>query len=158
MKRASANVTLLVSMVVLPLLILLALSVVFKTPVVFTQSAYVLIRLELSVAATLAAAALAMARAAKQPSTKLGSASVIVIVVCAVSAAFGSQPGVVTADIREAIGVVLLLASLTGAPVAFWRGRSAGYLAFAAVLFSAALAASWQVAVPPFIARIIVQH
>lgn len=152
------HVTLLVRIIVLPLLVLLAVTASRDAPAVIAESAYVLVRVELFVAVALIVTALAVTHAAWQARVQLGTASLGVVVACSLSGGLGIQPGLLTANSTEAAGAVLIFAALTGGLVALARDRSAGYLAFTLVLFSAACAASWQVAVPPFIARIVVQH
>ena len=81
-----------------------------------------------------------------------------VLVACTLSMAVGRHPGLFTADLTEAFVAILFIGVTAGALTRFIVDRRAGYFVFFCVLFAAVMAAVWQVAVPPLLASIIVQH
>ena len=143
-----------------PMLIVLAWNVAIRLLAAFRYGVFVLVRLDLLLAALLVVCAMGTLRAAylNAGGAFRRSSYVALLIACAVSASLGDEPGLFLGSPWSAAALVLFLGGVTALIVSLLDNRSAGRIAFWAVALSAVILAAWQVSGPPLIAALLVRN
>jgi len=159
-KVAALPIVLLVIVTAAPLLIMLAWHVAIKLPTAFRHGVFVIVRLELFLAALLVICAVGTLRAAYRNADCVFSRSsyVALLIACAISASLGDDPGLFLGSPWSSGVLVLCLGGVTALIVSLVDNRGAGKIAFWAVALTAVTLAAWLVSAPPLIAGLLVRN